>query len=88
MSHSEQLARKFDDRVAARDAAAVAAAAVARRHPGTPPRADAELQVDVAASITALEELAGVLGACAADVAASGLLPFPNPMGLPRPPER
>jgi len=35
-----------------------------------------------------LEELAGVLGACAADVAASGLLPFPNPMGLPRPPER
>jgi CelD/BcsL family acetyltransferase involved in cellulose biosynthesis len=59
MSHSEQLARKFDDRVAARDAAAVAAAAVARRHPGTPPRADAELQVDVAASITALEELAG-----------------------------
>ena len=32
----------------------------------------------------ALEELHGVLGACAADVAASGLVPFPNPMGLPR----
>ena len=34
----------------------------------------------------ALEELQGVLAACAADVAASGLVPFPNPMGLPRPP--
>jgi hypothetical protein len=33
----------------------------------------------------ALEELHGVLGACAADVAASGLVPYPNPMGLPRP---
>ena len=32
----------------------------------------------------ALEELHGVLSACAAGVAASGLLPFPNPMGLPR----
>ena len=32
----------------------------------------------------ALEELDGALGACAADVVASGLLPFPNPMGLPR----
>jgi len=31
-----------------------------------------------------LEELHGVLGACAADVAASGVVPFPNPMGLPR----
>ena len=29
-------------------------------------------------------ELHGALSACAADVAASGLLPFPNPMGLPR----
>jgi hypothetical protein len=36
----------------------------------------------------ALEELCGVLAACAADVAASGLVPFPNPMGLPRPTER
>ena len=36
----------------------------------------------------ALEELHGALGACAADVAASGLLPFPNPMGLPRLAER
>ena len=33
----------------------------------------------------ALEELVGVLSACATDVAASGLVPFPNPMGLPRP---
>ena len=33
----------------------------------------------------ALEELHGALLACATDVAASGLLPFPNPMGLPRP---
>ena len=32
----------------------------------------------------ALEELHGALSACAADVAASGLVPFPNPMGLPR----
>jgi hypothetical protein len=32
----------------------------------------------------ALEELHGALGACAADVVASGVLPFPNPMGLPR----
>jgi hypothetical protein len=31
----------------------------------------------------ALEDLHGVLRACAADVVASGLLPFPNPMGLP-----
>jgi hypothetical protein len=38
-----------------------------------------------ALSDQALEELLGVLGACAADVAASGLVPFPNPMGLPRP---
>jgi hypothetical protein len=33
----------------------------------------------------ALEELHGVMGACAADIAASGLVPFPNPIGLPRP---
>ena len=33
----------------------------------------------------ALAELVGVLGACAADVAASGWVPYPNPMGLPRP---
>jgi len=32
----------------------------------------------------ALEELHGALSACAAGVAASGLVPFPNPMGLPR----
>jgi hypothetical protein len=32
----------------------------------------------------ALEELHGALAACAAGVAASGLVPFPNPMGLPR----
>jgi hypothetical protein len=32
----------------------------------------------------ALEELNGALRACAAGVVASGLLPFPNPMGLPR----
>ena len=33
-------------------------------------------------------DLHGALSACAADIAASGLLPFPNPMGLPRPRER
>jgi hypothetical protein len=32
----------------------------------------------------ALAELHGALRACARDVAASGILPFPNPMGLPR----
>ena len=32
----------------------------------------------------ALEDLLGALASCAADVVASGLLPFPNPMGLPR----
>jgi hypothetical protein len=32
----------------------------------------------------ALEDLLGAVSACAADVAASGLVPFPNPMGLPR----
>jgi hypothetical protein len=32
----------------------------------------------------ALEELHGALSGCAAGVAASGLVPFPNPMGLPR----
>jgi hypothetical protein len=37
-----------------------------------------------ALSDLALEELHGALAACAADVVASGLLPFPNPMGLPR----
>jgi Helix-turn-helix family len=31
----------------------------------------------------AREELAGALEACAHDVAASGLLPYPNPIGLP-----
>jgi len=36
----------------------------------------------------ALEELHGVLAACAADVAASAVVPFPNPMGLPQPPPR
>jgi len=38
-----------------------------------------------ALSDQALDELHGVLAACAAEVAASGLVPFPNPMGLPRP---
>jgi hypothetical protein len=33
----------------------------------------------------ALDDLVGALGACAADVATSGLVPFPNPIGLPRP---
>ena len=32
----------------------------------------------------ALDDLLGVLASCAADVVASGILPFPNPMGLPR----
>jgi hypothetical protein len=32
----------------------------------------------------ALEELFGALESCGNDVAASGLVPFPNPMGLPR----
>ena len=32
----------------------------------------------------ALDDLHGALLACAADVVASGLVPFPNPMGLPR----
>jgi hypothetical protein len=32
----------------------------------------------------ALEDLLGALRSCATDVVASGLLPFPNPMGLPR----
>jgi len=32
----------------------------------------------------ALEDLLGALATCAADIVASGLLPFPNPMGLPR----
>jgi hypothetical protein len=36
----------------------------------------------------ALEELHGVLAAAAAEVAASGVVPFPNPMGLPRAPGR
>ncbi len=31
-------------------------------------------------------DLYGALSACAADVVATGLLPFPNPMGLPRAP--
>jgi hypothetical protein len=32
----------------------------------------------------ALADLSGALGACAADIVASGVLPFPNPMGLSR----
>jgi hypothetical protein len=32
----------------------------------------------------ALEDLFGALESCAGDVVASGILPFPNPMGLPR----
>ncbi len=35
-------------------------------------------------SDAALADLHGALSACAADVAASGVLPYPNPMGLPR----
>ena len=35
----------------------------------------------------ALEDLLGALESCGGDVAASGLLPFPNPMGLPVSPE-
>jgi hypothetical protein len=35
-------------------------------------------------SDAARADLHGVLSACAADVAASGLVPYPNPMGLPR----
>jgi hypothetical protein len=35
-------------------------------------------------SDSALEDLLGALASCAADVVASGVLPFPNPMGLPR----
>jgi hypothetical protein len=31
----------------------------------------------------ALAELHGALTACAIDVQASGIFPFPNPMGLP-----
>jgi hypothetical protein len=41
-----------------------------------------------ALSDMALEDLYGALASCAADVAASGLVPFPNPMGLPRAPAR
>ena len=37
-----------------------------------------------ALSDSALEDLYGALAACAVGVAASGLVPFPNPMGLPR----
>jgi hypothetical protein len=37
-----------------------------------------------ALSDTALEDLHGALAACAADVATSGLVPYPNPIGLPR----
>ena len=36
-------------------------------------------------SDTALADLCGTLGASAAEIAASGVLPYPNPMGLPRP---
>ena len=35
-------------------------------------------------SHAAISELHGALSACAREVAASGMLPFPNPMGLPR----
>jgi hypothetical protein len=37
-----------------------------------------------ALSDTALVDLHGALAACAAEIAASGVLPYPNPMGLPR----
>ena len=36
-----------------------------------------------ALSDTALADLHGALGVCAAEIAASGVLPYPNPMGLP-----
>lgn len=39
-----------------------------------------------ALSDQALEDLYGALAACAAEIADSGVVPFPNPMGLPRPP--
>jgi Helix-turn-helix family len=42
----------------------------------TPPYADL--------SHAAVADLYGALWACAREVAASGMLPFPNPMGLPR----
>jgi len=32
----------------------------------------------------ALDDLYGALSACAAEIADSGMVPFPNPMGLPR----
>jgi hypothetical protein len=35
-------------------------------------------------SDAAVTDLYGALSACAGEVAGSGLLPFPNPMGLPR----
>ena len=35
-------------------------------------------------SQAALTDLYGALSACAREVAAAGMLPFPNPMGLPR----
>jgi hypothetical protein len=35
-------------------------------------------------SDAAVSDLYGALFACAREVVASGLLPFPNPMGLPR----
>ncbi len=35
-------------------------------------------------SDTALADLQGALGACAAEIAASGVVPYPNPMGLRR----
>jgi hypothetical protein len=37
-----------------------------------------------ALSDTALADLYGALVACASEIAASGVLPYPNPMGLPR----
>jgi CelD/BcsL family acetyltransferase involved in cellulose biosynthesis len=57
MSHTEQLARKFGDAATARDPVVVATDA--RRQPGAPPLAVADLQIDVADSITVLEGLAG-----------------------------
>lgn len=38
----------------------------------------------IALSDAAVSDLYGALMACAEDVVASGILPFPNPMGLPR----
>ncbi len=54
-------------------------------------RASVEARTDLLAeppyadlSDTALADLHGALGVCAAEIAASGVISYPNPMGLPR----